>query len=297
MQESEVNALIHLIDDPDEAIYDQIKERLVSFGDQVIPALENVWEHNTYSLLFQTRIENIIHEIQFGRITKGLAEWKNSGANDLIAGVLWVSKYQYPDLDEENVIKQLAQIKQDIWLELNDNLTAFEKVRVVNHILFDIYGFSGNKTNFHAPHNSYLNNVLETKKGNPLLLSVIYIHLAKELEIPVFGIDLPNHFILAYKEQYKLLNVMGEEQSEEIFFYINPFSRGAIFNKKEIDEFLTQLKLTPKDSYYEPCNNLSVVKRLINNLMNSYDKLGYPDKIAELKHLSDALEDDEEFGG
>jgi regulator of sirC expression with transglutaminase-like and TPR domain len=290
MQESEVNALIHLIDDPDETIYDQIKDRLISFGDEVIPALEDVWEDNSYGLLFQTRIEHIIHEIQFGRVTKGLLAWTKNGSEDLLDGMLWVAKYQYPDLDEEKIRKVVAQIKQDVWIELNDNLTAFEKVRVINHVLFDIYGFSGNKTNFHAPQNSYINNVLDSKKGNPLSISVIYMYIAQQLDIPIFGINLPNHFVLAYKEEYTLLNVLGQEETEEIFFYINPFSRGAIFNRKEIDEFLKQLKLSPDPKFYEPCNNLDVLKRLLNNLSSSYDKLGYPDKIADLKHLSDALE-------
>lgn len=294
MHESEITALIHLIDDPDEGIYNQIKDKLVSFGGEVIPTLEDVWEHNSFGLLFQTRVENIIHEIQFGTIVDGLRKWKQDGATDLLQGALWAAKYQYPDLEEEKIQKRVSQIRQDIWIELNDNLTAFEKVRVINHVLFDIYGFSGNKSNFHAPQNSYINNVLETKKGNPLSLSIVYMYVAQQLDIPILGINLPNHFVLAYQEFYKVVNLMGEEETEEIFFYINPFSRGAIFNRGEIDQFLKQLKLKPQDSFYEPCDNLAIVKRLINNLINSYDKLGYPDKIEELQQLANALEEEDE---
>ncbi|MFM9050995.1 MAG: transglutaminase family protein, partial [Bacteroidota bacterium] len=75
-----------------------------------------------------------------------------------------------------------------------------------------------------------------------------------------------------------------------ILFYINPFSKGDIFNQKEIDQFLQQLKISPDPSYYVPCSNISMIQRLIRNLMNSYKKLGYPDKIKELERLMKATE-------
>ena len=86
MKESEVDALIRLIDDPDDQIYLQIRERLISFGQDVIPTLENVWEHNEFGLLFQSRIEDIIHLIQFQYIKDHLADWAKDGGKDLLEG-------------------------------------------------------------------------------------------------------------------------------------------------------------------------------------------------------------------
>jgi regulator of sirC expression with transglutaminase-like and TPR domain len=285
LNEQEISALIHLIDDPDERIYTQIRDKLLSYGEEVIPALENYWENNRYGLVFQNRIEHIIHQIQFDSIRLNLESWSEEGGKDLLKGVMLVNRYQYPDLDEAKIKKKLYQLRQDIWLELNDNLTAFEQVRVLNQILFDVHGFSGNKKNYHAPQNSYLNNVLESAKGNPLSLSIIYILVCEMLDIPVHGVNLPNHFVLCYIDRHGIMKHVGEASDDGVMFYINPFSRGTIFNRKEIEQFLAQLKISEQPEYFQPCDNIAIVKRLITNLIYSYEKLGYGDKVDELKVL------------
>ena len=290
LNEEEISALIHLIDDPDERIYTQIREKLLSYGEEVIPALENYWENNRYGLVFQNRIENIIHQIQFDSVKSNLENWTKGGGKELLKGVMLVNRYQYPDLDEAKIKKKLMQLRQDIWLELNDNLTAFEQVRVLNQILFDVHGFSGNKKNYHAPQNSYLNNVLDSGKGNPLSLSIVYILVSEMLEIPVFGVNLPNHFVLCYIDTHGIMKHIGEASDDGVMFYINPFSRGTIFNRKEIEQFLTQLKIQQREEYFKPCDNIAIVKRLITNLIYSYEKLGYGDKVDELKSLYKAVD-------
>ncbi|MBL7888757.1 MAG: transglutaminase family protein [Bacteroidia bacterium] len=289
MNKQELNALISLLDDPDENVYQEVSMRFLSLGEEVIPVLEDAWEHS-FDTLIQNRIENIIHQIQYDLIKEALKEWSEPHHQNLLEGALLIAKYQYPDIDFAKIKKQIEQIKQDVWLELNDNLTALEKVKIINHILFDVHNFSGNTTNYHAPQNSYINNVLESKKGNPLLLSIIYTIISQSLEIPIYGVNLPEHFILCYvdTEHMGVPSTEGEVGSN-VLFYINPFSKGAVFSKREIDAFLKQLKLDNLEMFYEPCSNLEIIKRLLRNLITSYEKLGYPDKSKELKALLDEI--------
>lgn len=285
MDKTELKALISLLDDPDELVYEQVCMKFLSLGQQVIPVLEDAWEHS-FDTVIQNRIENIIHQIQFDIIRQALKEWALPDNQNLLDGALLIARYQYPDIDFNKVKKQIDQIKQDVWLELNNNLTALEKVKIINHILFDVHNFSGNTTNYHAPQNSYINNVLESKKGNPLLLSVIYAIVAQTLEIPVYGVNLPEHFILCYLDmEHSALPVQTGARAANVLFYINPFSKGTVFGQKEIDAFLKQLKLEQLPMFYEPCSNLEIIKRLLRNLIASYEKLGYPDKSKELKLL------------
>lgn len=290
MTKSEVSALISLLDDPDEGVFNHIKDKLMAMGNEVIPMLENAWETSFDSLL-QNRVENLIHTIQFDAIKTNLKSWRKSGGHDLLAGAVLISKYQYPDLNEKKISAHIDQIRQDIWLELNANLTALEKIRVINHIFFDVHNFSGNTTNFHAPQNSYINQVLETKKGNPLSLSILYTIIAQGLNIPIFGVNLPEHFILAYVEDSTHLPILAGNPSPKVIFYVNPFSKGSAFSYKEIDSFLKQLKLKPERIFYEPCSNIDIVMRLIRNLIFSFEKLGYPDKSAEMQVLLSCLMD------
>jgi len=285
----EVIALITLLDDPDEMIYSQVKERFVTLGPPAIPHLETAWE-NSFDAIMQKRIETIIHTIQFEALQNALKNWATSEHDDLLKGVLILARYQYADLDEGKVRKLIQQIKQDVWLELHEDLTAMEKVKILNHVLFEIHQFSGNITNYHAPQNSFINNVLESKKGNPLMLSIIYMLICKELSIPVYGINLPQHFVLAYINDYaNLMDATNKTFSNNILFYINPFSKGLIFDHKDIDQFLKQLNLEPEPKYYHPCNNVDIILRCINNLIFSYEKLGYLEKVKELKKLEQQL--------
>jgi regulator of sirC expression with transglutaminase-like and TPR domain len=291
MNKKEIKALISLLDDPDEAVFDQVSMKFLSLGQEVIPVLEDAWEYS-FDTLIQNRIENIIHQIQFDLIKDSLKAWVHHDQQNLLDGALLIARYQYPDIDIAKVKKQIDQIKQDVWLELNENLTALEKVKIINHILFDVHNFSGNTSNYHAPQNSYINNVLESKKGNPLLLSIIYTIVGQSLDIPIYGVNLPEHFILCYvdSEHMGVPSTEGNKGSN-VLFYINPFSKGAVFGQKEIEAFLKQLKLEPVSSFYEPCSNLEIIKRLLRNLISSYEKLGYPDKSKELNKLLQTLGD------
>ena len=147
MSETEIRALITLIEDPDQDVYDQVRERIVSLGDHVVPILERAWEFEDHGDLFRDRIEDILETIHLSGVTERLIAWRDSGGEDLLTGALIISRYRYPDMDEQKVKARLASIRQDIWLELNDHLTAFEKVRVFNHIFFQIHGFKGDKRN------------------------------------------------------------------------------------------------------------------------------------------------------
>lgn len=291
VSESEISALISLLDDPDDFIFNEVKTKLLSYGDEVIPFLEDYWESNPMNLKYQSRIENIIQQIQHDAVKGELANWKKKESPDLLEGILLINKFQYPDLDIKHVTEKLEQIKRDVWIELNNNLTSFEKINIINQVLFDIYGFSGNKQNYHAPNNSYLSDVLDSKKGNPLSLSIIYLIITQKLGLPVFGVNLPSHFILCYIDEFSVNEEADIKDHGQILMYINPFSRGTIFNRKEIERFLTQLKIPVKQEYFEPCDNVAIIRRVINNLIYSYNKLGYKDKVDDLTSLLMILED------
>ncbi|MCB0791840.1 MAG: hypothetical protein H6595_12255 [Flavobacteriales bacterium] len=287
MSELEIKALIDLIDDPDEDIYAHVRTRIVSIGRDIVPDLERAWEHHDLGDLFRNRIEDILHTIHLDAVRVRLKTWAAGGGEDLLEGALIVSRYRYPELDEQRIRARLSAIRQDIWLELNDHLTAFEKVRVFNHIFFQVHGFKGNKRNYHAPQNSFVNEVLDSRKGNPLSLAIIYQIIAEELDLPMRGVNLPNHFVLAYMDEDSVGG--GQDGGQNVLFYVNAFSQGDILGRKEIDEFLQKLDLPKQDSFYTPCTNIDIVRRQLNNLQHSYEKLGDPERAEDLRGLREGL--------
>jgi regulator of sirC expression with transglutaminase-like and TPR domain len=289
IKKGEINALIRLLDDTDEEVFSHIKDRLIMFGQEVIPVLESAWS-GSLDTLMQGRIEQIIHRIQLEELQKEITSWARSEEKDMLTGAILVARYQYPDLNELKIREQVDKIRRDAWLELNDELTALEQVKVLNRVFFEMHGFSGNTQNFHAPQNSDINIVLETKKGNPLMLSLIYCKVANELSIPLYGINLPEHFVLGYRDENNVIPIVRQVDRQRILFYVNCFSKGDICGRKEIDQFLKQVKIKSEAHYYEPCTTVEMIQRLIRNLMNSFYKLGEMDKVSELELLMRATE-------
>jgi regulator of sirC expression with transglutaminase-like and TPR domain len=287
MRPKEFAALVALLEDPDKEIFQVISEKIINEGSDLIPLLEKAWESSTSELL-QRRVEDIIHQIQFQKTKNGLASWVESGSVDLLEGAVCIAKYQYPDIEYDVIDNQINKIKKKVWLELNESLTALEKVKVLNHILFGVYGFSGNTTNFFAPQNHYINQLIENKKGGPVTMSIFYSLIAQKLGLPIYGVSLPRNFLLAYKDRYQSSNI-SELQNQSVLFYINPFNQGSVLGRKEIDQFLSQNNIIPKDDYFLPCSNRTTISQLIGSLMISYQKIGNTSKIDDLKAFLDIL--------
>jgi regulator of sirC expression with transglutaminase-like and TPR domain len=279
---AEIDALVKLLDDPDEEVYQHVQNRLLTYGVEVISYLESAWEQSLNTVL-QERIENLVHTIQFTTVKEDLNLWYQSGAFDLLQGALIINRYQFPDLNEQSIINQIEEIKREIWFNLQYEMSSIEKIKLINHVFYHQYGFSGNTKNHHDPQNSYLNQVLESKKGNQISLAILYATLAQKLDIPVYGVNLPQHFILGYIDE------SNAEKEYGVLFYINAFNKGAIFGKHDVDQFLRQLNLEPQPGFYSPCSNAEIIRRVIRNLISAYENLGSPEKVGELKELQEIL--------
>jgi len=281
---TEVKSLIRLLDDPDREIYEHVHEKLLSLGVGAIEHLESFWEQ-AFDPIQQERIADLVHEIQFGIVKNDLKLWHQSGAFDLLQGILIINRYQYPDLDEQKVINQIEDIKRDIWIQMMNEASPAEQIKLINHVFYNLYGFSGNINNHRDPQNSYLNQVLETKKGNQISLAIIYSIIAQKLDVPVYGVNLPQHFILAYLDE-----TMQSEFEGGILFYINAFNKGLIFGRRDVDMFLKQLNLKFDKQFYEPCSNTDIIKRVLRNLISAYEHLGSSEKVDELNELLQIIE-------
>jgi len=262
---------VSLLDDDDDEIVQNIEERIMSLGSTVIPFLEKEWEHN-FNPIVQQRIEDLIHVLQYEELQNRLEQWKASPDQDLIEGIWLVATYQYPDYDLTKFKQDLEQIYYEAWLEFKPEVHPYDKVKILNSVLFSKLKFTGNTKNFHSPANSMINNVIESRRGNPISLCIIYMLVAQKLKMPVYGVNLPNLFILTYKE-------------DETQFYINVFNKGLIFLKEDIDNYLHHLQLNEDDIYYQPCSNLEIIQRAMRNLMVAYEKVGDHSKVEEVKVL------------
>ena len=281
MTNKEIKALISLLEDDDPEIYQHVSEQINQLGDAIIPFLEEAWEESL-NPDFQKRMEDLIHELQFEGLRERLKAWKEEGATDLLKGIWLVNTYQYPDVELAAITKSIEQIYYDAWLTVKPDMHPYDQVKALNYAIFKVNKFSANTVNFHAPSNSMLHLVLESRRGNPLTLCVIYLTIAQKLKLPVYGVNLPNLFVLTFKHE-------GMEP-----FYINVYNKGLMLTKADIDNYLLQLNLNPVPIFYEPAPNLAIVQRSLRNLAFSFEKMNDLEKAAEVTMLLDAITDDKD---
>jgi regulator of sirC expression with transglutaminase-like and TPR domain len=282
MQESELKALVSLLDDEDKQVSSHVEEKILSIGKEAIPFLEHEWESNLNPAV-QARIEELIHILQYELLKERLKNWYAGEEHDLLTGMWILATYQYPEIELEKLRQDLEQIYYETWLEFRPDLYPYDQVKVINSVLFNKLKFGANTKNFHSPGNSMINVVLESHKGNPITLCVIYMLVAQKLKLPVSGVNLPNLFILTYKD-------------DNHQFYINAFNRGLIFSKQDIENYINELHLVPQTSFYEPCSSIDIVRRALRNLVMSFEKMGEHAKAEEVKLLLIEISDGGDLG-
>jgi len=132
--------------------------------------------------------------------------------------------------------------------------------------------------------------LIDTKTGNAISLGILFITIARHLDIPVFGVNLPRHFILAYADDMIPIKDADEYRESDILFYLNAMNRGAVFTQNEIELFIKQLKIEPKEDFFLPCSNITIIKRLIEDMIDAYKKENKADKAEMLEQLLAAFQ-------
>lgn len=267
-ENKEISALFHLIDDPDEEVYTTVSSRIISFGKEIIPNLENLWE-STNSEDVQERIETIIHKLHFRDLTEDFVNWKKSGC-DLLTGALLTARYHYPELQEIQAKQEIEKIRRNIWLELNNYLTPLEQINVITSILYNYYKQKGVEISYSQPEDFLITKTVETKKGNAISNGILYLVLCNLLDIPVRATSIPRQFILAYFDsQYEFKNPAGH-MSEKINFFIDPLN-GHIYSHKDVENYFKRISVTASPSYFRQLNNQQIIRFLLEELSKCFD--------------------------
>ena len=286
-QNSEISALLTLIDDPDEEVFSTVSTRIVNYGKGIIPNLENLWE-NTISEAVQERIEMIIHRLHYTDLVTDLTEWRDSAYHDLLFGALLVARFQYPDLQTSPVIQEIEKIRRNVWLELNSFLTPLEQANVISSIVYNYYNLKGSEVAYLNPDDFFIHKVLQTRKGNTLSNGILYLVLAELLAMPVKAINIPRQFVLAFfNNDYDASSYSGNPQ-RKIHFYIDA-TTGQPFTHKDVENYFKRINVPPVASYFKPLSAVRVIQVLLEELARCFDDPHKIYKRNELLQLSNLL--------
>jgi regulator of sirC expression with transglutaminase-like and TPR domain len=283
----EISALLLLIDDPDEEVFDAVSQKIVDYGKPIIPSLEHLWE-TTPDEQTQERIELVIHRLHYTDLVEDFRQWNVSGHHDLMLGALLACKFQYPDISTTPVLQEIEKIRRNIWLELNNYLTPLEQINIVTSILYSYYGLKGNETNYKEPNEFLLHKTLEAKRGNQISNGILYLMLCELLDIPVKAINIPRQFIIAYfKPGYSEENLPNP--FHKIEFFIDPTS-GQVFTHQDVENYFKRVSVPTTGTYFKPQPNKKVISQLLEEFSKCFNSDKEIHKQKELMELSFLLQ-------
>jgi regulator of sirC expression with transglutaminase-like and TPR domain len=282
---SKISALIKLIEDPDEQIFSQIKSEILLMGPMIIPDLENalVSAPNGDSV---ERINEILNEIQIENLYQNFERWKNSEEQDLLELMILVEQIHDFNFSKQNIIEIIAQIKMDIWLELNENQTILEQIKIIDRIFYTKHEFTADEKDPYALSNYFIYSLLKSKKGNDTTLGLLYLYLTQSQNISFWGVKLLSNFILAYT------NSLENKAIDDVLFYLNPYKiqlipykHAAKFSLPNLLDFFSQAGVDLNVAEITPCSHTDIARRWLWFIHQAYIRKGNEKKTALLNNL------------
>jgi regulator of sirC expression with transglutaminase-like and TPR domain len=178
----------------------------------------------------------------------------------LARGALLIAKEEYPELDVDKYMDQLATLAREAEPAVHAGADTVERVQALSQFLFEERGFEGNRDRYSDPRNSFLNEVLDRRLGIPITLSMVYLEVGRRLGLNLYGVSFPTHFLV------KAVDERGE-------LMIDPFCGGVILGLDEIRARLAEIYNQPVEVHpamLKAVGPRHILVRLLRNLKAIY---------------------------
>ena len=199
----------------------------------------------------------------------------------LVEAAVAIAQDDDPQLDTQAVLSKIDSLAERLKRRVPADAGPRQRLRSLNHFFFQELGFAGNVNNYYDPGNSLLSTVLETRRGIPITLAVLYIELATQIGLTARGVSFPGHFLV------KLKLSEGE-------MVIDPFS-GHSLSREQLDELLTPYRRSqgltgdfevPLGLFLQAAPARDVLARMLRNLKEIHRAAAdWPRQLAVLNRL------------
>lgn len=201
----------------------------------------------------------------------------------LPAAALAVARIAYPDLDMDRWLDEMEGLREDARAAVSRRGRG-KALEAVFEVLFQEHGFDGDRQNYYDPRNSFLNDVLDRKKGIPITLAIVALEAANAAGVPLVGVGFPGHFLVGHPPTGRYLDV---------------FRRGIPVSRDGMVELLRRQGIGPegwRDDFLAPVTKGQVLARMLNNLRRHYSQTGNGPALDTVVAMSHGLEAARERG-
>ena len=276
---SEIESLMLLLEDPDPFVQEQVQLRFMELGDCAIPILDQI-RVETKDKEEKKRVKDVLYKLTFTSLKEDFAELLLEGVGNraqLERAVITLARFGNPTLRESEYVKKLDYFADMIRASLRYNRSEREEMQTFMKFIFEDLNFRGDNKDYHNPANGFIDQVIERRKGLPISLSLVAMFIARRLQLPVFGVNMPIHFMLGF---------VGEKEEQ----LIDPYDQGAEVSYDQCYFFLKKNNVTPKPDHFKMASDLNILARCIRNLMHSYERKEEHDRVRDLKSLLELVE-------
>jgi len=275
LPQREIEAIISLLVNSDTNTEQLVKDKLKEMGPTSISVLKQTIKSKNSDI--QEKVLPVFLDLERFELEKQFTKYlSETTAIDLEEGAFLLAKSRYPEAQIEQYRSFLDQSAEKIKESIPHNGQPTAIIQQFNQHLFSELGFQGNNSNYHDPENSYLNRVIDQKKGIPISLSSLYLFLARRIDLPIVGIGMPLHFLIAYGE--------GTNQ-----LLIDPFHRGMILEPQDCIQFLNKSGIPFQPSFLEPVSDREILSRMLRNLQMIHSQTNAKLELKRIKRFLSAL--------
>lgn len=275
----ELRLLVTFLNDPSEHTVALARRQLGEFL-RAQPALRGVLE--SWS---DPELKGLIHDTLEGfRLDDLYADWQalaHQGADlDLERGAVLLARVAYPAVDAAHVAGTLDEFAEAIeeQIDMADDDSPRQAQAILGRYLFQHLGFHGNSERYDDPDNTFIHRVLERRLGLPITLSALYLFVGWRLNLPVYGVGLPGHFIAAHVIEGRPI-------------YVDAFHGGRILTAADCAQLVRRRGIEFHERFLFPMSKDQILSRMILNLMTSYTDRGQTDRAQWLSRLLPLLQD------
>ncbi len=300
MNLQDLKFLIYLLDDEDPNVYNDVSKKIVEAGKPALSALEDALGVAGMDTLLEERLEWVINRIQYTTLLGSFKDWlyaiDENKTPDLLKGCSLIASYQYPDLDQDWIKRKLNRIYQDLSYTVSTLQTGLKSVSVFNRVLFDTHDFSTPTSPVLEPNSFFINRVLGARCGHPIVLSIIYLILARRLGLRVHGVNFGSNLLLAYpkrvsEKKRKQLVSLEDQFMHSVKFYIDPAKKGTIYMPREINTYLQREEIPLRAAHFTPCLDVEIIKCLVMRLADVYSNQKMFEEERDMKAIAQLMEE------
>ena len=276
---SEIESLIYLLEDPDPEVQMGVKRRFKELGEHAVPLLDQFRSESIHDSERNT-INEIIYNITIGSLMEEFSLLLENGVQNSLTlekAVLMLSRFGSPTIRIGDYERKLDKMAHQIGTDIAYTPSIQEKMQILLQFVFRELRFRGDSKDYHSSENAFIDRVIDRRKGLPIMLSLVVIFIARRLNLPFYGVNMPIHFMLMY-----------QTHNQEIL--IDPFDGGSIVTYDQCYYFLKKNGIEPRPEHLRKAEEADILARCIRNLIHSYGKSNQDRRVRDLRELLQMIE-------